>query len=200
MDLALVSHPAFEPSTKPSSLARLRLAARKLFVERGYDETRPQDIAREAGLANGTFYRHFNDKKQAFLDFAGEAQNGLLGQFKGELDGVKGREKRWRIIFSVMENYSTRYPGVLEVAFLDPVLIAPHDEDAWRLYDRMGQFIFKSLNENTEGLYSDYDLELVSHAICGMMRHAMIYSARKGVNKEKMIFDLITLIDKGLYK
>lgn len=197
MNLALVSQSACKSTSKLTSLARLRLAAQKLFVEKGYDETRPQDIAREAGLANGTFYLHFNDKKDAFLDFAGEAQKRLISQFRSELEGVEGREKRWRVIFAVMEDYANRHPGVLEVAFLDPVFIAPHDEDAWQLYDRMGQFIFKSMNENIHS--ADYDLELVSHAICGMMRHAMIYCARKGVNKEKMVSDLIKLIDKGMY-
>ena len=36
---------------KPESLAKIKKAARKLFVERGYHATRPQDIAREAGSA-----------------------------------------------------------------------------------------------------------------------------------------------------
>ena len=48
---------------KPESLARLKQAARKLFVERGYDATRPQDIAREAGLGHGTFYLHYPDQR-----------------------------------------------------------------------------------------------------------------------------------------
>ena len=39
---------------RPESLAKLKQAARKLFVERGYDATRPQDIARQAGLGHGT--------------------------------------------------------------------------------------------------------------------------------------------------
>src|ERR1700748_3077961 len=59
---------------KPESLARLKQAARKLFVERGYDATRPQDIAREAGLGHGTFYLHYPDKRACFLAFVEDAR------------------------------------------------------------------------------------------------------------------------------
>src|SRR3977135_4130861 len=59
---------------KPESLARLKQAARKLFVERGYDATRPQDIAREAGLGHGTFYLHYPDKRACFLSFVEDAR------------------------------------------------------------------------------------------------------------------------------
>jgi len=52
---------------KPDSLARLKLAARRLFVEHGYHDTKPQDIACEAGLGHGTFYLHFPDKRACFL-------------------------------------------------------------------------------------------------------------------------------------
>src|ERR1700761_8872272 len=59
---------------KPESLARLKAAARKLFVERGYHATRPQDIAREAGLGHGTFYLHYPDKRACFMAFVEEAR------------------------------------------------------------------------------------------------------------------------------
>jgi len=54
---------------KPESLAKIKRAARKLFAERGYHATRPQDIAREAGLGNGTFYLHYQDKRACYLAF-----------------------------------------------------------------------------------------------------------------------------------
>ena len=59
---------------KPESLARLKAAARKLFVERGYDATRPQDIATAAGLGHGTFYLHFPDKRACYIAFIAEAR------------------------------------------------------------------------------------------------------------------------------
>src|SRR5678810_1117620 len=62
---------------KPESLAKIKRAARKLFVERGYHATRPQDIAREAGLGHGTFYLHYPDKKACFLAFVEDAREEL---------------------------------------------------------------------------------------------------------------------------
>src|SRR4051794_18032650 len=59
---------------KPESLAKIKKAARKLFVERGYHATRPQDIAREAGLGHGTFYLHYPDKRACFLAFVEDAR------------------------------------------------------------------------------------------------------------------------------
>src|SRR5450631_4780909 len=64
---------------KPESLAKIKRAARKLFVERGYHATRPQDIAREAGLGHGTFYLHYPDKRACFLSFVEDARQELDG-------------------------------------------------------------------------------------------------------------------------
>lgn len=132
---------------RTSSLEKLRQGASKLFVEEGYHNTRPQDIAREAGVANGTFYLHFRDKKEAFLD---------------------------------------------------PVLIAPKDEKAWQLYDRLGRFVEMAMDHPGGKLSSDYHPELISHALCGMLRHAMVYTSRKNIDREKMVDDLSLFVERGL--
>ena len=79
------------------TLDRLRLAARGLFFELGYHKTRPQDIARRAGVANGIFYLYFADKQLAFLDFAEQAQNELLEVMSDRLQEISGSRARWRV-------------------------------------------------------------------------------------------------------
>src|SRR5579859_4790851 len=79
---------------KPESLAKIKKAARKLFVERGYHATRPQDIAREAGLGHGTFYLHYPDKRACFLAFVEEARRELGEQVRGRLMPGAGLEER----------------------------------------------------------------------------------------------------------
>lgn len=46
---------------------RIVAAARRLFAERGYRGATTSEIARAAGVAEGTIYRHFKDKKELFL-------------------------------------------------------------------------------------------------------------------------------------
>src|SRR5438552_17854177 len=43
-------------------------AATACFLEAGYDATGTPDIADRAGVSVGTFYRYFEDKKQAYLE------------------------------------------------------------------------------------------------------------------------------------
>src|SRR3984885_14132601 len=77
MDTATLAKDAKPARRKPESLAKLKKAARKLFVERGYHATRPQDIARDAGLGHGTFYLHYEDKRACFLAFVEDAREEL---------------------------------------------------------------------------------------------------------------------------
>lgn len=42
-------------------------SAQALFAEQGYDKTTAKEIARHAGVAVGTFYRYFTDKRQVLM-------------------------------------------------------------------------------------------------------------------------------------
>ena len=50
----------------------LLAAARTIFAERGYHETTVEDITRAAGVAKGTFYLYFTEKREIFLAIIGE--------------------------------------------------------------------------------------------------------------------------------
>src|SRR5258705_3541797 len=98
---------------KPESLARLKQAARRLFVERGYDATRPQDIARQAGLGHGTFYLHFADKRACFLNFIQDARQELDEQLHARLMPEAGLEQRVAAMVAAVIEYAESHPGVL---------------------------------------------------------------------------------------
>ncbi|WP_411080220.1 TetR/AcrR family transcriptional regulator [Streptomyces sp. cmx-18-6] len=57
------------PRTKPAEERRADLldAAEKVFVERGVDAARIDEITQRAGVAIGTFYLHFSSKRDLML-------------------------------------------------------------------------------------------------------------------------------------
>jgi AcrR family transcriptional regulator len=57
----------------PLARSRLLNAARKVFVEKGLDRAKVEDITQAAGLSKGAFYLHFESKEQAFKEILSEA-------------------------------------------------------------------------------------------------------------------------------
>ncbi len=62
-------------------------AAEVLFAEQGFHKTQIQDIAREAGVGIGTFYRYFADKEklleELFLDLVKKIQHRMSEEIYG---------------------------------------------------------------------------------------------------------------------
>ena len=52
----------------PLAKSRLLVAARSEFASAGLDAARVEDIAKRAGMAKGSFYLHFQNKQEAFLN------------------------------------------------------------------------------------------------------------------------------------
>ncbi|WP_433475936.1 TetR/AcrR family transcriptional regulator [Spirillospora sp. CA-142024] len=64
--------PGGQPLTERGARTRERLvaAAREVFEERGFPETRVAHITRHAGVAYGSFYTYFPSKEAVFLEVA----------------------------------------------------------------------------------------------------------------------------------
>ena len=79
---------------QPNAPERIVLAALDLFVERGYENTTVNEIAKRAGLTKSTFFRHFSDKREVL--FGGETLNGLLAEgIAAASDAGLPRSRRW---------------------------------------------------------------------------------------------------------
>ena len=115
-------------------------AARKLFVERGYDATRPQDIAREAGLGHGTFYLHYPDKRACFLAFVEDARQELDAHLRS---APRPEARAWKqsiaATLTAIYDYSDSHPGVLRAAMTDEMMIDAEGAQARPLLVRWGE-------------------------------------------------------------
>ncbi|MFE0514714.1 TetR family transcriptional regulator [Streptomyces sp. NPDC058964] len=53
---------------EPDARGRMIRSALELFAERGFEQTTAGDIAKNAGVTERTFFRHFTDKREVLFD------------------------------------------------------------------------------------------------------------------------------------
>jgi AcrR family transcriptional regulator len=185
---------------KPESLARLKLAARKLFVERGYDATRPQDIAREAGLGHGTFYLHYPDKRACFLSFVEDARQELDSHLRARRQPGATLEQRIATMLNGMYDYSDRHPGLLRAALTDECVIDAEGAQARPLVMQWGDEWAEMIREAVrEGKASaSYNVEIIGQAIVGALHQTGREAQRSGRCREELVKNLTGFLTKAL--
>src|SRR6201992_2834286 len=185
---------------KPESLSKLKRAARKLFVERGYHATRPQDIAREAGLGHGTFYLHYPDKKACFLAFVDDARQELHDYMQARQPAEKTLDLLIAANLKAIYEYSAEHPGVLAAAMTDELVIDAEGAQATPLLVRWGFDWAEIIREAArKGLVSDdYNPEIVGQAILGAIHQVGSEGARSQREREEVIDNLTRFLVKAL--
>ncbi len=92
-------------------------AAFKVFGDVGYEATVIKDIADKAGIAPGTIYTYFDDKKDLFRATAQEGWNRFLDQIRLLVDSQEPLESRLsqfvEIGFSSLKQYLPLLRGML---------------------------------------------------------------------------------------
>ena len=165
---------------KPESLSKIKSAARRLFVERGYDATRPQDIAREAGLGHGTFYLHYPDKRACFLAFVEEARQEMDVCLREARQPGQCLEQVIAATLNAIYDYSDSHPGVLRAAMTDASVIdaggSPEVPLMARWGEEWGEIIRGAAAAGTA--CNSYNVGIIGQAVAGALHHAARESAR----------------------
>ena len=73
------------PQSETETKQRILNAAEHLFASRGYNGTTTRDLAAKAGVAEGTLFRHFENKKAILVEVATQGWVELLTDLLTEL-------------------------------------------------------------------------------------------------------------------
>jgi AcrR family transcriptional regulator len=185
---------------KPESLAKIKRAARKLFVERGYHATRPQDIAREAGLGHGTFYLHYPDKRACFLAFVEDAREELDAYLRERRPVNGSLEDTIESVLNAIYDYADTHPGVLGAAMTDEAIIDAEGVQADPLLVRWGRYWAEVVREAIrEGEAVDiYNTDIVGQAILGAIHQASSEGSRTGRERQDVVDTLTRFLVRAL--
>jgi AcrR family transcriptional regulator len=110
--------------TPEQTRERLITAAASQFNRFGFHGTDSNSIAKEAGYATGTFYKHFRDKREVFL---AAYERWLAAEWKevdDELTRMKQAKETARRIIALSIRFHTTWRGLraslMELVFSDP--------------------------------------------------------------------------------
>jgi AcrR family transcriptional regulator len=175
-------------------------AARALFASDGYDATRPQDIARAADLAIGTFYVHFLDKRAAFLAFTEAATLELMERVRTHIGDARGFEARLLRSLEAIVAFSEENPGVLAAAFADEAVLAADLPSGTSLRDRLARSLANQLRDGMRRreLRRDYDPVVVAHAIVGLVQQGLRFGAQARISREALLGNLVRFCARAL--
>lgn len=115
-----------EPVTQRGRRTRALLieAARRVFEEKGFMDTRIGDITTEAAVAHGTFYTYFESKHELFREVVGALVNDFVAEARSvpkEGNSAADRIERANRGYLWAYRRNARLMGVLEqAAVMDP--------------------------------------------------------------------------------
>lgn len=73
-------------------------AAIKVFAQQGFHQATISQIAREAGVADGTIYLYFKNKEDIMVNFFGYKTKEVFGRFREEVDKADNARDRLRLL------------------------------------------------------------------------------------------------------
>jgi AcrR family transcriptional regulator len=103
-------------------------AAARVFAERGFDDAQTPEIAAEAGVSTGAFYRYFTDKRQIFLEVMDnhlrQAYDSLLTRLQPEKfvgdDAPAGIDRALETLFDYVRRDAPLERELIKMSLRDP--------------------------------------------------------------------------------
>jgi TetR/AcrR family fatty acid metabolism transcriptional regulator len=92
----LIRMPIPEVPASANKRERILRAAVEVFARTGYFNARVADVAREAGVADGTIYLYFENKDDLLITIFREHVRLFLAGLHEELEGMKGADAKLR--------------------------------------------------------------------------------------------------------
>lgn len=174
-------------------------AALDVFANKGYHDTKLDEIASESETSKGSIYFHFPNKERLFLSLVDQFADLLEKQTRKAIEAEpKGIARVEIALKSVLDTFS-RYRQPAKILLVQAMgLGQPFEQKRMEINERFARMIAEYLQEAIdEGEISDenLDVEFTSHAWMGAIYHLVIrwvYTGEPG--NEKIVRDLVPML------
>ncbi|MBH8574010.1 TetR/AcrR family transcriptional regulator [Nostocaceae cyanobacterium CENA369] len=157
------------PPSEAQTRTRILQAAQRLFASQGFDGTTTRDLAQAAGVAEGTLFRHFPNKKAILIEVATSGWVDILTDLLTELSEMGSYKAVAQVMRRRMWNFHKNV-DLMRVCFME---VQFHPD----LRDRIQIEVINKMTDVAEaffqtamdkGIYRQADAKLVAKVFLGM--------------------------------
>ena len=177
--------------------------ARDVFAKRGYHAAKIDDIVAAAGVARGTFYLYFEDKRAIFEEIV-DGTFAKLGAAVVRVDTEHAsrtvasqiEENIQRIVHALLED-----PGTTKILLSDAVGLDPaFDRKLLFFYEQIGKLLEESLIDGQErGIVAAGDARMFAIMTLGAMKEIMYQVVMHGLDypEERIVTEIFVFLSAG---
>lgn len=157
------------PQTEVETRTRILQAAQRLFARRGFDGTTTRDLAQAAGVAEGTLFRHFENKKAILVAVATQGWIEILTDLLTELSEMGSYKAIAQVMRKRMLNLHQN-ADMLRVCFMEaqfhPDLSQQIQSDVIVKMTDVAEAFFQTAMDR--GIYRKTNPRIVAQVFLGM--------------------------------
>lgn len=186
---------------------RILDAARKIFLDKGYEKTSMRNIASEINYSPGMIYFHFKDKSQIFHELHKEGFRLLLAQLK-ILDNVADPFERLKAVGRVFIQFAQDNKDYYNLMFIVDEPTKKPSEGGFQIAKEAISHLIQLVEEcQKAGRFKGMDVEYFSfmilssiHGICALFCKDRTTSFQNKSNEDLMEHGyecFVSLLEKG---
>jgi len=191
---------------KPERRQQILNVARDVFARRGYHAAKIDDIVAAAGIARGTFYLYFDDKRAIFEEIVDRtiARLGMAivrvdPHDSGRTVAAQVGENIRRIVSILLEDRATTKILLSDALGVDPAF----DRKLLSFYDEMSTLLEHSLRDGQAlGVVGEGDVRLLSWLSMGALKEVCSQIVQRGAeyDEDKLVAGTLAVFSKGFLR
>ncbi len=175
---------------RPERRQQILTVAREVFARRGYHAAKIDEIVASAGIARGTFYLYFEDKRAIFEEIVDRtiARLGLAIVRVDPNDAARTvadqvRDNILRVVRILLEDRATTKILLSDALGVDPAF----DRKLLSFYDEMSSMLEHSLRDGQElgVVVAGGDVRLMAWLLMGALKEAMFQIVQRGAEYDE---------------
>ncbi len=169
-----------ENKSKEERQSQILDAALKVFVNKGYADTRMDDIVSKSGLSKGAIYHHYSSKKEMFLSLIDHWEEHTFPDFYSQNGKGRSATEIFRgFVQEILSAYNDRkYVFLAELEFW---ALANHDDDIRQrvqvLYKKILKLFKSTFNKGVrEGEFKRLNPDIAALSIMTVLQGVIWFS------------------------